>query len=165
MVTPKVQEKLHESEARVKVLTEEWAHRWDETASLLQEEGGSLALRREGGMGVVLDSELPHLIGIDDNLLSTGIMLYHLKQGTTSIGTAQATTQQDIGQYDTKNVNHYVRKDIFRFKYDLEQKYYAPQVGPEWGLNSLPPDYDSIFHGTETPALTTWPSVIHTEKV
>lgn len=38
----------------------------------------TLALRKEG-IGVVLDSELPHLIGIDDDLLSTGIILYHLK--------------------------------------------------------------------------------------
>lgn len=37
-----------------------------------------MALRKEG-IGVVLDSELPHLIGIDDDLLSTGIILYHLK--------------------------------------------------------------------------------------
>ena len=37
-----------------------------------------MALRQEG-LGVVLDSELPHLIGIDDDLLSTGIVLYHLK--------------------------------------------------------------------------------------
>lgn len=43
---------------------------------MLQEE--TLALRKEG-IGVVLDSELPHLIGIDDDLLSTGIILYHLK--------------------------------------------------------------------------------------
>lgn len=44
----------------------------------VQEE--TLALRKEG-IGVVLDSELPHLIGIDDDLLSTGIILYHLKVG------------------------------------------------------------------------------------
>ena len=37
------------------------------------------------------------------------------------------------------------------FKYNLGQKYYVPQVQPELGLNS--------FHVTETPALTTWPSV------
>lgn len=41
----------------------------------------TLALRKEG-IGVVLDSELPHLIGIDDDLLSTGIILYHLKVET-----------------------------------------------------------------------------------
>lgn len=34
--TPKVQEKLHENEARVKVLTEEWAGKWNEAAKLLK---------------------------------------------------------------------------------------------------------------------------------
>ena len=47
----------------------------------------------------------------------------------------------------------------FWLKYDLGQKYYAPQVRPNWGSKSLPPDHDSTFHVTETPALTTWPSV------
>ncbi|ELT98872.1 hypothetical protein CAPTEDRAFT_195907 [Capitella teleta] len=93
-VTPKVKEKLHESEARVKVLTEEWAERWGETASILQDQK-DLALRKEG-RGVVLDSELPHLIGIDDDLLSTGILLYHLKEGVTRIGTEDAVQPQDI---------------------------------------------------------------------
>lgn len=37
-----------------------------------------MALRKEGS-GVVLDCQLPHLIGIDDDLLSTGIILYYLK--------------------------------------------------------------------------------------
>lgn len=89
-------------------LTKEWTNKWNETQNILkvrralressshsrcvksaaqeltrlrlcvcaQEE--TLALRKEG-IGVVLDSELPHLIGIDDDLLSTGIILYHLK--------------------------------------------------------------------------------------
>ncbi|ELU15077.1 hypothetical protein CAPTEDRAFT_197257 [Capitella teleta] len=89
-----MKEKLHESEARVKVLTEEWAERWGETASILQDQK-DLALRKEG-RGVVLDSELPHLIGIDDDLLSTGILLYHLKEGVTRIGTEDAVQPQDI---------------------------------------------------------------------
>ena len=41
----------------------------------------------------------------------------------------------------------------------LRQKYYAPQVRPDWGSNSWPPDHDSAFHVTETPALTTSPWV------
>ena len=45
------------------------------------------------------------------------------------------------------------------FKYDLGQKHQAPQVQPDWGSNSWPPDHDSTFHVTETPALTTQPSV------
>ena len=31
----------------------------------------------------------------------------------------------------------------------LGQKYYAPQVRPNWGSNSWPPDHDSTFHVTE----------------
>ena len=51
----------------------------------------------------------------------------------------------------------------FWFMYDLGQKYQAPQARPDWGLNSWPPDHDSTFHVTETPALATWPSVTHTQ--
>lgn len=91
--TPKVQEKLHENEARVKVLTEEWAGKWNEAAKLLKDQ--NVAVRREG-MGLVLDSKLPHLIGIDDDILSTGIMLYHLKEGRTSVGRGDADDSQDI---------------------------------------------------------------------
>ncbi|XP_048732048.2 kinesin-like protein KIF16B isoform X2 [Ostrea edulis] len=91
--TPKVQEKLHENEARVKVLTEEWAGKWNEAAKILKDQ--NVAVRKEG-MGVVLDSKLPHLIGIDDDILSTGIMLYHLKEGRTSVGRGDADDSQDI---------------------------------------------------------------------
>ena len=38
----------------------------------------TLALRAEGS-GIVLDSDLPHLIGVDDDLLSTGLVMYHIK--------------------------------------------------------------------------------------
>ena len=47
----------------------------------------------------------------------------------------------------------------FWFKYDLGQKYHASQVRPDRGSNSWPPDHDSTVHVTETPALTTRPSV------
>ncbi|XP_028845040.1 uncharacterized protein kif16bb [Denticeps clupeoides] len=88
-----VEEKLHQNEARVIELTKEWTSKWKETQSILREE--TVALRKEGN-GVVLDSELPHLIGIDDDLLSTGVILYHLREGRTSVGRGDATTQPDI---------------------------------------------------------------------
>ena len=47
------------------------------------------------------------------------------------------------------------------FKYNLGQKYQASQGRPDWGSNSWPPDHDSTFHVTETPALTTRPSVTY----
>lgn len=58
-------------------MTEEWTEKWKETQKILMEEK-VLALRK-AGTGVVLDSNRPHLIGIDDDVLSTGITLYHLK--------------------------------------------------------------------------------------
>ncbi|XP_068582637.1 kinesin-like protein KIF16B isoform X2 [Cebidichthys violaceus] len=88
-----MEEKLHQNEARVLELTKEWTNKWNETQNILKEE--TLALRKEG-IGVVLDSELPHLIGIDDDLLSTGIILYHLKEGRTYVGRDDASTEQDI---------------------------------------------------------------------
>ncbi|XP_045187061.2 kinesin-like protein KIF16B isoform X2 [Mercenaria mercenaria] len=91
---PKVKERLHESEARMKVLTEEWSEKWKDIANILKEQG-TLALRKEGA-GVVLDSALPHLIGIDDDILSTGIMLFHLKEGKTRIGRSDSDPPVDI---------------------------------------------------------------------
>jgi len=58
-------------------LTEEWTEKWKETKKILMEQT-DLALRK-AGPGVVLDSQMPHLIGIDDDLLSTGIVLWPLK--------------------------------------------------------------------------------------
>ena len=40
---------------------------------------------------------------------------------------------------------------FFWITYDLGQKYYTPQVRPDWGSNSWPLDHNSIFHATETP--------------
>ncbi|XP_051648627.1 kinesin-like protein KIF16B isoform X2 [Manacus candei] len=88
-----MEEKLQQNEARVQELTKEWTNKWNETQDILKEQ--TLALRKEG-IGVVLDSELPHLIGIDDDLLSTGIILYHLKEGQTYVGREDAMAEQDI---------------------------------------------------------------------
>ncbi|RWS04489.1 kinesin-like protein KIF16B isoform X2 [Dinothrombium tinctorium] len=91
---PAVIEKVHENEAKVKLLTEEWTEKWKETQRILKEQR-TLGLRKSG-LGVVLDSDMPHLVGIDDDLLSTGITLYHLKEGQTKIGTEFSAVKQDI---------------------------------------------------------------------
>lgn len=91
---PQVLAQLHQKEVQEKVLTEEWAEKWRETQKILQEQK-ALGLRKSG-LGVVLDSDMPHLVGIDDNVLSTGVTLYHLKEGETLIGTEEAPSQQDI---------------------------------------------------------------------
>ncbi|XP_074502637.1 uncharacterized protein kif16bb isoform X1 [Sebastes fasciatus] len=89
----KVEEELHQNEAKVQALTKEWTSKWGETQSILQEE--TVALRKEGS-GVVLDCQLPHLIGINEDLLSTGVVLYYLKEGRTLIGSDEASCSQDI---------------------------------------------------------------------
>ncbi|XP_034232452.1 kinesin-like protein Klp98A isoform X2 [Thrips palmi] len=78
---------LHQTEARAQALTEEWAEKWRETAQILSEQH-ALGLRK-AGKGVVLDSDRPHLVGIDDDLRSTGVTLYHLKEGQTHIGSEE----------------------------------------------------------------------------
>ncbi|XP_051283362.1 kinesin-like protein KIF1C isoform X1 [Dicentrarchus labrax] len=89
----KVEEELNLNEGKVLALTKEWTSKWGETQSILKEE--AVALRKEGS-GVVLDCQLPHLIGIDEDLLSTGIILYYLKEGRTLIGSDKASCSQDI---------------------------------------------------------------------
>ena len=91
---PNMIEKVHENEAKVKLLTEEWTNKWIETHRILSEQR-TLGLRK-AGIGIILDSDRPHLIGIDDSLLSTGITLYHLKEGVTRIGTEYGNEKQDI---------------------------------------------------------------------
>nr|XP_019942883.1 PREDICTED: uncharacterized protein LOC109629565 isoform X2 [Paralichthys olivaceus] len=88
-----VEEELHHNEAKVLVLTKEWTSKWNETHSILQAE--AVALRKQGS-GLVLDCQQPHLIGIEKDLLSTGIILYYLKEGITLIGSDKASCSQDI---------------------------------------------------------------------
>lgn len=80
-IEPVVLATLQRKEAQEKVLTEKWTEKWRETQQILQEQK-ALGLRKSG-LGVVLDSDMPHLVGIDDNLLSTGVTLYHLKVGSS----------------------------------------------------------------------------------
>lgn len=78
----------------MKVLTEEWAEKWKDIQKILEEQR-TLNLRKASS-GVVLDSAQPHLIGLDGDVLSTGITLYHLKEGCTTVGNYDAPAKQDI---------------------------------------------------------------------
>ncbi|XP_022085926.1 uncharacterized protein LOC110976722 isoform X2 [Acanthaster planci] len=84
---------LAENEQKVDQLTEAWVDKWREAARIMQE--CNVGIRRES-MGVIVESELPHLIGMDDDLLSTGIILYHLMEGETTIGREDSEVEQDI---------------------------------------------------------------------
>ncbi|XP_045565967.1 uncharacterized protein isoform X2 [Salmo salar] len=75
----------------------------------------TVALRKEG-IRVLLDSELPHLIGIDDDLLNTGVILYHLKEVRTLVVRHEAQSNQDIGA-----VIQLGRGTMFRFNHPRDQ--------------------------------------------
>lgn len=93
---PMLTERLQESEAKVNKLTEEWMNKWDDVKSIFKEQD-FIAIRKSGNFGLILDSDRPHLIVcVDDDVLSTGVTLYHLNEGTTSIGTKFADKKQDI---------------------------------------------------------------------
>ncbi|XP_019725895.1 kinesin-like protein KIF16B, partial [Hippocampus comes] len=72
----KVEEELHQNEEKVYSRTKELACKWEETHGILQEE--AVALKKEGN-ALVLDCQFPHLIGIDEDLLNSGVVLYYLK--------------------------------------------------------------------------------------
>ncbi|XP_067029065.1 kinesin-like protein KIF16B isoform X1 [Acropora muricata] len=85
--------KLSENEARVTELTDKWKDRWKETQKILEER--EMKLQQEG-VGIKMDSVLPHLVLVNDDLLSTGIVVYHLKEGLTTVGLAENPKKQDI---------------------------------------------------------------------
>ena len=100
--------------------------------------------------------------------IKNGQMLYlHIHWNPTH---ATQTSNSQFAMATTELIRRPVQPVIFPavlwffkwyywFKYDLGHKYKAPQVRPNRGSNSWPLDHDSTFHVTETPVLTTWPSV------
>jgi hypothetical protein len=77
-------------------MTREWASHWQDTHHQTQEDQ-ELAVKREGA-GLVVDSDLPHLVCIRDNPRSTSVVLYHLQEGTTRIGLGSTECLQDISE-------------------------------------------------------------------
>jgi kinesin family protein 16B len=86
-------EQLQKSEAQVQHLTTQWNNKWKETHKIMEEK--ALAFRREG-FGIKMESDFPHSICIDDDILSTGVTLYHLTEGRTHVGREDALVKQDI---------------------------------------------------------------------
>lgn len=57
-------------------LTKDWTQKWDEWKALMEHYRVDINRRRAG---VVIDSSLPHLMALEEDVLSTGVVLYHLK--------------------------------------------------------------------------------------
>nr|XP_048315575.1 stAR-related lipid transfer protein 9 isoform X3 [Myodes glareolus] len=74
-------------------LAQEWAQKWNDWQAIMEHYGVDINKRRAR---VAIDSSRPHLMALEDDLLSTGVVLYHLKEGTTKIGRMDSDQEQDI---------------------------------------------------------------------
>lgn len=57
-------------------LAREWAQKWNGWQAIMEHYGVDINRRRAR---VVIDSSLPHLMALEDDVLNTGVVLYHLK--------------------------------------------------------------------------------------
>lgn len=65
---------------QAKMLTQTWQNKWTETHDIMKESDLSIrGLKHSSSMGVMIESQMPHLVGMDDDILSTGVTFYHLK--------------------------------------------------------------------------------------
>ncbi|XP_014724777.1 PREDICTED: stAR-related lipid transfer protein 9 isoform X1 [Sturnus vulgaris] len=92
-----------QNEMKIEQLTKDWTNKWTERKAIMEEY--SVDINKEKA-GVTIDSNLPHLMAMDDDILSTGVVLYHLREGTTKIGRSDSDQDQDIvlqGQWIERN--------------------------------------------------------------
>ncbi|XP_026705126.1 stAR-related lipid transfer protein 9 [Athene cunicularia] len=82
-----------QNEMKIEQLTKDWTSKWIDRKAIMEEY--SVDINKEKA-GVIIDSSLPHLMAMDDDILSTGVVLYHLREGTTKIGRNDSDQEQDI---------------------------------------------------------------------
>ncbi|XP_021256937.1 stAR-related lipid transfer protein 9 isoform X2 [Numida meleagris] len=82
-----------QNEMKIEQLTKDWTSKWMDRKAIMEEY--SVDINKEKA-GVTIDSNLPHLMAMDDDILSTGVVLYHLREGTTKIGRSDSDQDQDI---------------------------------------------------------------------
>ncbi|XP_075049377.1 stAR-related lipid transfer protein 9 [Mixophyes fleayi] len=72
-----------QNELKIEQLTKDWTDKWTDKAAAAEQYNVDI---NKGKTRVTIDSSLPHLIAMDDDILSTGVVIYHLREGTTDIG-------------------------------------------------------------------------------
>ncbi|XP_057259899.1 stAR-related lipid transfer protein 9 isoform X1 [Pezoporus wallicus] len=82
-----------QNEMKIEQLTKDWTSKWTDMKAIMEEYSVDINKKKAG---VTIDSSLPHLMAMDDDILSTGIVLYHLREGTTKIGRSDSDQDQDI---------------------------------------------------------------------
>ncbi|XP_026152404.1 stAR-related lipid transfer protein 9 isoform X2 [Mastacembelus armatus] len=72
-----------QNELKVEQLTKDWSESWGDKKKLLQQY--SVDINRDRA-GFLINSLQPHLVTLDRDVLSTGVVFYHLREGITHIG-------------------------------------------------------------------------------
>ncbi|XP_018519074.1 uncharacterized protein stard9 isoform X2 [Lates calcarifer] len=72
-----------QNELKVEQLTKDWSESWRDKKELLEQY--SVDINRERA-GFLINSLQPHLVTLDRDVLSTGVVFYHLREGVTHIG-------------------------------------------------------------------------------
>uniref|UniRef100_A0A8C6YBG7 Kinesin motor domain-containing protein n=1 Tax=Naja naja TaxID=35670 RepID=A0A8C6YBG7_NAJNA len=83
----------HLSSPKIDQLTKDWTDKWINRKAIMEEYSVDINKKKAG---VTIDSNLPHFVAMDDDILSTGVVLYHLREGTTKIGRSDSNQDQDI---------------------------------------------------------------------
>lgn len=61
---------------KIEQLTKDWTDKWLNRKAIMEEYSVDINKKKAG---VSIDSSLPHLMAMDDDILSTGVVLYHLR--------------------------------------------------------------------------------------
>ncbi|XP_058470939.1 stAR-related lipid transfer protein 9 isoform X2 [Solea solea] len=72
-----------QNELKVEQLTKDWSESWRDKKELLEQY--SVDINRDRA-GFFINSLQPHLVTLDRDVLSTGVVFYHLREGVTHIG-------------------------------------------------------------------------------
>ncbi|XP_058254999.1 stAR-related lipid transfer protein 9 isoform X2 [Hemibagrus wyckioides] len=72
-----------QNELKVEQLTKDWSESWRDKRALLEQYSVDI---NQDKAGVQIHSLRPHLISLEPDVLSTGVTIYHLREGITRIG-------------------------------------------------------------------------------
>ncbi|XP_028934226.1 stAR-related lipid transfer protein 9 isoform X2 [Ornithorhynchus anatinus] len=92
-----------QNELQIGHQTQEWAEMWSAWDTLLKQYQVDGIMEKAGE---ATDPSLPHLLALDSDVLSPGVVLYRLREGTTRIGRIDSDQEQDIvlqGQWIERN--------------------------------------------------------------
>ncbi|XP_060918336.1 stAR-related lipid transfer protein 9 [Labrus mixtus] len=82
-----------QNELKVEQLTKDWSESWTDKKELLEQ--CSVDINRDRA-GFLINSLQPHLVTLDRDVLSTGVVLYHLREGVTHIGPQEPSAEPQI---------------------------------------------------------------------